>query len=642
MRARSAIQRFPVAHWKEQLASMHEIAIKVNQKSAIKHGLELRGEYNTSLASSALPSSNTSAVHSPPQSSCQSYDPIKEDDEAIGISRSTTSTPEPPAPEGLTQTLSLGVRAGPSSSGASSRGVSGKVQRDSFRVRNSYRSSKFNEDIEKQGALVSQDQADSNSSSRKSSVSKKHNQNRDSFATIAKAFSHFRFRDSLTIDTTKTRLTGDPVNDEKEEASARSSAGNEVLLTPEQATASNRMSIMATDRAVESVRKSSSVLPVNEQMLRKASYQQQATDAYLALSGRSRQGGGKDESQSSPTAPSFVTSPHPSNPQTPITPNFPQFSTVRDFAATASPSKAHPTETFETRRGTIIFDSSGSVSSYEHPVVDNPRFSYGTVLQGKKDYALQNVEPFFTDPTGLYYKAFHLELKDLNSKNSEDALCIENFLMMSEKDWYNRLHKVKMGKRASKARPATIFGAPERRAGSVVPIFNENVESAAIPDNSAEQYLLKEKYEPPTGLKKLLLRRPRQWPFYSFLLAFVSWIYFSLLLTKTDIFTGPNHCRQFLPSDPHQRSNWAISEQVICDCNDIPHDLDHMVDDLPQIEVYLGSFSTIWILRSCLPAFGSSTLRTRCSQRMASKCGNRDLCNCLFKRSILLFPQLRQ
>ncbi|KAL9027124.1 MAG: hypothetical protein Q9196_004310, partial [Gyalolechia fulgens] len=522
MRARSAIQRFPVAHWKEQLATMHEIAIKVNQKSAIKHGLELRGEYNTSLASSVLPSSNVSIVSSPPQSACMTHETIDEDDEPIDTSQSTLSTPDHSTPGGLPQRLSLGVRVGPGSSSPkiSLRGVDGKIQHDPFWVRKSYLSNKSNDIPEKDESSLSHDPVDGTASSAIPGLPKKQEQSRDSVANVAKSFASFRFRNTLTIDTSKARLAGHSIMNEKADQGVQSqcqSGDDEVLLTPEQATASDRMSMMACGQATNSFRKSSSALPYYEQMLRKGSFQQQSTDAYLALIGRTRQDVGGDQNQSSS---SKGTSPQSSKPQTPFTPNLPPSTTVRDFAETASPKKGHLTETFETRRGTVTFGSPGVVKSYEHPVVDNPRFSYGTVLQGKKDYALQNVEPFFTDPTGLYYKAFHLELKDLDSKNSEDGLCIEKFLTMSEKDWYDRLHKVKMGKRASRAPAATIFHAPAGRTGSVVSIFNENVENAAVPDNSAEQFLLREQYEPPKGLKKLLLRRPREWPFYSYLLAF--------------------------------------------------------------------------------------------------------------------------
>lgn len=112
MRARSALQRFPVADWKELLATMHETAIKVNQKAAIKNGLEVRGEYNTSLHTSALPSSNPSAVLSFPQSSSTSVPISEEDEDPVQLPLSPVDLNEK-TPAESSRKLSLGVRTGP-------------------------------------------------------------------------------------------------------------------------------------------------------------------------------------------------------------------------------------------------------------------------------------------------------------------------------------------------------------------------------------------------------------------------------------------------------------------------------------------------------------------------------------------------
>ncbi|KAL8989269.1 MAG: hypothetical protein Q9169_008396, partial [Polycauliona sp. 2 TL-2023] len=435
--------------------------------------------------------------------------------------------------------------------------------------------------LDKRKSVVSQHTASSTLSSRPSSPSGKRAPRRETLVrqSIAKAFTRFRFGGPELQLHDGPRLTGDTVFDERTVDRARISqySPDEVLITPEQATANKKRSMDASLLIQASLSTSSKTTSPQDAAHNRMSMAQQPSDAYLSLIGKTREDGNNNQtkarptdilisakssssntpstpeshssnpntpatsessnssvardfattSSSTPTTPGFPTaalpSPHPSNPDTPVTPQFPASSVARDFAAT-SPTDPSPnnrlTTTFNTRRGTITFGLPGGTTSVEHPVVDSNRFSYGTVLQGKVDYALQNVEPYFNDPTGLYYKAFNSELRDLTSKNSEDALCIERFLVMSEKDWFNRLHKVKMGKRASKARPASVFHAPLQRPASVVSIFNENVENAVIPDNSAEQYLLKEQYQPPTGLKKLLLRRARQWPFYSFLLAF--------------------------------------------------------------------------------------------------------------------------
>ena len=148
-----------------------------------------------------------------------------------------------------------------------------------------------------------------------------------------------------------------------------------------------------------------------------------------------------------------------------------------------------------------------------------PYLSLGTVLQGKKDFKLQDVTPFFNDPTGLYADAFMFKLRKLNGKTSEGPLCIEDYLTKSEKDWFNRYRNVRLGKSAASSRASSIFrvGNEERNdSGS-----NDRPASEQSSNNEADQFLLQEGYQPPTGLKKFLLRRIGTWPLYTFLLAFV-------------------------------------------------------------------------------------------------------------------------
>ncbi|KAL8913208.1 MAG: hypothetical protein Q9171_001918 [Xanthocarpia ochracea] len=438
MRARLALQRFPVAHWKELVATMHETANKVSQKAAIESGLELRSDYNTSLASSTLHPSYGSTVLSLPQS-CSAREPIAEDpiaEEAEEPGQLPSShfdfdgdfSPETES----SRKLSLGVRTGPgceSSWQASPRGSNGeRIGRHTL----------AGKDLHQTRTSIDM-------------TSKESGQKRETLVrmSIAKAFTHLRFGEPEIQLPDDPRLAGDAGLDDDIVDMARISqhSPDEVLITPEQAIANEHK----------------------------------------------------------------------------ITPGFPISSAARDFAATApaAPSaQARSVTTSDTRRASVRFSSPSGTTSVAHPAVDNHRFVYGNVLQGKGDSTLQKLEPSFTDPTGLYYKAFDSELKDLTSKNSEDALSIESFLTLSEKDWHSRLHKAKLGRRASRARQGSIFDAPFRRKASIKSVFDENVESAATPDNSAEQFLLKERYKLPGGLRKLLLGRARQWLLYSFLLAF--------------------------------------------------------------------------------------------------------------------------
>ena len=176
----------------------------------------------------------------------------------------------------------------------------------------------------------------------------------------------------------------------------------------------------------------------------------------------------------------------------------------------------------------LLESGSGSSSSGNPdgpPLAPSSNYlSLGSVLQGKKDYKLQSVEPFFTDPTGLYYNAFDKKLEKLNGKTSEGPLCIEDYLTSSEKDWFNRFRNVKMGKSAAASPASSVFRLPlinERMVPSAITSTVE-LEHFDAHNNAHEQYLLNDDYQPPTRMKKFLLRRIGEWPLYSFLLAFVS------------------------------------------------------------------------------------------------------------------------
>ena len=148
-----------------------------------------------------------------------------------------------------------------------------------------------------------------------------------------------------------------------------------------------------------------------------------------------------------------------------------------------------------------------------------------TVLQGKTDYKLQSVEPFFTDPTGLYQDAFEKKLQKLDGKSSEGPLCVGEYLTASEKDWYSRFRDVKMGKSAASTPASSVFRLPLTRRNSSNSDRTDESANMATNEaeyNSAEQYLLNDDYKPPKGVSKVLMRRVGQWPVYSILLAFVS------------------------------------------------------------------------------------------------------------------------
>ena len=162
---------------------------------------------------------------------------------------------------------------------------------------------------------------------------------------------------------------------------------------------------------------------------------------------------------------------------------------------------------------------------------DEKRMSNGSMLSldsvvgDKKDFKLQKVDPFFTDSTGEYFKAFERQLATLDGKNSESNMCIEDFLVKSEKKWFDRFRDARLGRTPAESRthsPAPSMMFRKRAPSPSGSIFNENldVSDSNSSGKEADQFLLGEDYTPPTGLKKWMQLRIGDWPLYSFFLAF--------------------------------------------------------------------------------------------------------------------------
>ena len=139
----------------------------------------------------------------------------------------------------------------------------------------------------------------------------------------------------------------------------------------------------------------------------------------------------------------------------------------------------------------------------------NSTLSLASIVGEKKDFELQKVNPFFTDPNKDYTKVFEQRLDKLNGKTAQDELCIEEYLTKSEKDWFNRLRDVKLGKSPN----PSVFGLKLDHPESLYP------ESTTAGESVKDQFLLQDDYAPPTGIRRFLLRTIGDWPFYSLLLA---------------------------------------------------------------------------------------------------------------------------
>ncbi|KAI4257033.1 MAG: hypothetical protein L6R42_005892, partial [Xanthoria sp. 1 TBL-2021] len=168
---------------------------------------------------------------------------------------------------------------------------------------------------------------------------------------------------------------------------------------------------------------------------------------------------------------------------------------------------------------------------FEHqeiPRSDTP-LSVDSVAGEQKTFSLQRVDPFFTDETETYYRAFQKRLESVNSKSAEDQLCIEEYLVKSEKAWFNRFHQAKMGNSAAASRSSTpassVFRMPMHWGRGSPDVGHRSEDSpdpeSPITDQSGTaQFFLGDDYVPPTGLKKVMQTKIGDWHLYCFLLAF--------------------------------------------------------------------------------------------------------------------------
>lgn len=134
--------------------------------------------------------------------------------------------------------------------------------------------------------------------------------------------------------------------------------------------------------------------------------------------------------------------------------------------------------------------------------------SVNEVVGSRTDYKLQKVDPFFNDSTGEYYRAFEDKLAGLTAKNSESEMCIEEYLVESERDWSKRFRNAKLGRSRS---PNARKSMDSRRGHSRNSSYNSLAPSEAASEDRIDiegedfgddEFLLGKAYKPPTGLKK--------------------------------------------------------------------------------------------------------------------------------------------
>jgi alpha-1,3-glucan synthase len=146
------------------------------------------------------------------------------------------------------------------------------------------------------------------------------------------------------------------------------------------------------------------------------------------------------------------------------------------------------------------------------------------VKGGKEDYSLQKVDPTFNDTNGKYYKAFEEMLSTVDGKTSEGELCIEEYLIQSEKEWVGRMRDARLGRGGRGPSPNPGGKRASSYFGSV---FERRLSQDSTPHGSVmgdeetveDEFLLGRNFKRVSFLKRIMLTRIADWPIYSFLLA---------------------------------------------------------------------------------------------------------------------------
>lgn len=474
MRARAAKQRFPVAVWKEDLSVMQDTAIAISQKQAFK-------QRRTTSRFSAI----QSGISTPSRFwSGQSGTPNMTAPPSAQLSGQSTRAPSPSGPEnGHTGPLSLGLRTGPGHS----------AKRESRQRKRLTKSRPASRTVSPSGTNT----APGSRSSSPARMFKRKSRSKIRASSLAQCVDDTSQLPSLPEGMRGSRFT--------EASDDGNNAGTDVRQGDIQGFQFQEDVMHGGSIHGESISGDS----INERVDQEDAGNESTSEEYVldpAQSDNQRRlrklaalrhslGAGEGSSR-----PPFARHPSLSGSDTPSIPGTPD------------------------AEDRMLGSDDNNTSRANSPVLapTAAHLSLGSVLQGKKDYKLQSVEPFFNDPTGLYYNAFDKKLDNLSGKSSEGPLCIEEYLTMSEKDWFSRFRSVKMGKSAYSTPASSVFRLPltrdDRDDSSVSNASIESLEEDS--DLRADQYLLAEDYEPPTGMKKILMTRIGQWPLYSFLLAF--------------------------------------------------------------------------------------------------------------------------
>jgi len=165
------------------------------------------------------------------------------------------------------------------------------------------------------------------------------------------------------------------------------------------------------------------------------------------------------------------------------------------------------------------------------PVVST--VSLSSITDSSQGFELQKVDQDFTDSRGNYYNLFQKNLQKLNGDTSTGSLCIEEYLIKSEREWYGQYKSAKLGRFSVIERADSSSAASESQNGDSVV---KSEPGSSHPDRSQatdlsiahviakteadlDHWHLGEGYKPPTGLKLFMQLKVGDWPVYTFFMA---------------------------------------------------------------------------------------------------------------------------
>ncbi|KAJ5683634.1 hypothetical protein N7462_006799 [Penicillium macrosclerotiorum] len=163
-------------------------------------------------------------------------------------------------------------------------------------------------------------------------------------------------------------------------------------------------------------------------------------------------------------------------------------------------------------------DAISSSTTRVRSISASSALSVDRVKENRESFSLENADPIFMDETKKYARYFEGILQRLNGKTSEDELCIEDFIVNSEKEWTNNLRRVKMGRLSSQS-PSPLLAptrSPSIRAGS-----DEELDDVILrlnDEGDLPEFLLPKDFQRPSAVQRWMTARAFDWPVYSIIL----------------------------------------------------------------------------------------------------------------------------